>query len=102
MYHRCEVGAVVDRQRVDLARCLRLGVDFGVGAADEPEHRRHAPFDAEEAEVLARRDGADAPYPLSRKVRAKSVGDALRRARVVGAERIAVERRDFGRLRPRP
>lgn len=54
MDDRSEVWAVIGRDLVEPTGRFGFGVEFGIGAAEEPEHRRDVPLPAERPEVLAR------------------------------------------------
>ena len=86
---------MVGRQFVDAIRGFCLRVDIRIGAAHEPEHRRHAPLRTERAEILARRRGAGFVDTPGRKVLAEGFRDALARGGIVDGKRVAVQRRDL-------
>src|SRR5579859_5920728 len=99
MDDRREMRVVIRRDLVELASRFRLRVQVGVGTANKPEHRWDVPFGSIQAEVLARRRRLRLHHALVSELLAKGVHDTLGRLGIVGDERIAVQRRERGRLR---
>jgi len=95
MQDRRELWAVVDRQLVQLACSLRLGIDVRIIPAHEPEHGGHLPCCAEAPEVLAGGCGAGVLHPVRREIRPKSRCDPVARGLVIDIQRVLIERRDF-------
>ena len=72
MQDRSELRTMIDRQFVQLTRRPGLGINLGIVATHEPEHRRHLPCGAEATEILARRRGTGVFHPVGGEVAAKA------------------------------
>src|SRR5690348_4809374 len=97
MDDRQKARIVIRRNLVEPACSFGLRVRLGIGPADEPEHRGHAPFGAERSEILARRCRPGLADPVSRKVLPKRIHDAPGRLRIIHHQGIAVQRSDLRR-----
>src|ERR1051326_8438322 len=91
MDHRREAGIVIYRNLSDLAGLLGLGIHRGIGAAHEPEHRRHMPFRSEAAKVLARSRRLGLLDAFRWKMAAKGIGDPLSCLRIIPDKSITIE-----------
>src|SRR5689334_3998832 len=89
---------------IETVGCFGFGIEVGVGPSDEPEHRRDMPFGSEQSEVLARASWLGFHDAVLWKVLAECGTNTFGCLRVIGHERIAVqrcERRVFGCSRSR-
>lgn len=82
----------------DSAARPRLGDDVGIGAAEEPEHRRCARRRAEQPEVLTTQHRVADRHPLWAQHAAQRVTHPLCGVRVVHGERETVDLLDVGVL----
>src|SRR5437868_2924489 len=97
MDDREKARVVVGRNLVESPCRLGLRVAVGVGAADEPEHRRDMPFGAERPEILARRRRPGLDYPLGAEMSAEGITDTPARVRIVRDEGVTIKWRDLRR-----
>src|SRR5690242_17359332 len=95
MYDRGEARIVIGGNIADPACVLGFRVDAGIGAADKPEHRRHAPLCSERSEILAGRCRPSFLYAVCGKIPPKPVANSLGCLSVVRDRSITVQRRDL-------
>src|SRR5512142_1681434 len=95
MDDRGEAGIVIRGNLADLAGLFSLGIDLWIGAAHEPEHRRHMPLRSEAAKVLARGRRLRLLDAFRGEMASKGIGDTLGCLRIVPDKSITVEDRDL-------